>query len=226
MKSFWRDLMRAVMRVLFKTLTHVEVEGLENVPETGGCILAVNHFSRLDPPLVYILLKRKDVTGLAADKYKTYPLISWVINMADGIWINREEADYGALREARKYLEGGGILGIAPEGTRSSTGGLLQAKTGVAFIADKTGAPIIPVAIFGTENAVNQMLRLRRPSIHVRFGKAMVLPPIDRKERDSGLQRNTEEIMCQIAAMLPPAYRGVYTEYPRVSELLNPNLSV
>jgi 1-acyl-sn-glycerol-3-phosphate acyltransferase len=221
MSSVSRDILRQVIRNLFKVLTRVSVEGLENVPEKGGCIIAVNHFSRLDPPLVYVLIKRKDVTGLAADKYQTYPLINWVINTVEGIWINRETADFGALREARKYLQAGGVLGIAPEGTRSSTGGLLLAKTGVAYLADKTNVSVIPVAVYGTEKAVHQMLLLRRPPIHVRFGKPLDLPPIDRKDRDGCLQRNTDEIMCQIAAMLPPEYRGAYRHHSRLKQLLN-----
>jgi 1-acyl-sn-glycerol-3-phosphate acyltransferase len=221
MKTFWRETFRGFVRILFKVLTRVDAIGSENVPETGGCIIAVNHFSRLDPPLVYILVKRKDVTALAADKYQSYPLIRWVINIVDGIWLNREEADFGAMREARKYLQSGGALGIAPEGTRSSSGGLLLAKTGVAFLADKTGVPVIPTAIFGTEYAVKQMLLLQRPSIHVRFGKPLTLPPIEHKDRDGCLKRNTDEIMCQIAAMLPPEYRGAYADFPRLKELLN-----
>jgi 1-acyl-sn-glycerol-3-phosphate acyltransferase len=221
MSPLSRDLLRQVMRGLFKILTRVRVDGLGNVPDEGGCIIAVNHFSRLDPPLVYVLLKRKDVTGLATDKYQSYPLIRWVINTVDGIWINREDADFGALREARNFLQAGGVLGIAPEGTRSSTGGLLPAKTGVAFLAEKTRVPIVPVAIYGTENAVRQMLLLLRPVVHVRFGPPFVLPPIERNERDEALRRNTDEIMCRIAVMLPPEYRGVYATHPRLQELLN-----
>jgi 1-acyl-sn-glycerol-3-phosphate acyltransferase len=223
MSPLSRDLLRQAMRGLFKILTRVRVEGLENVPDKGGCIIAVNHFSRLDPPLVYVLLKRKDVTGLATDKYQSYPLIRWVINTVDGIWINREDADFGALREARNYLRAGGVLGIAPEGKRSSTGGLLPAKTGVAFLAEKTQVPIVPVAIYGTENAVKLMFLLRRPVIHVLFGPPFMLPSIERNERDEALRRNTDEIMCRIAAMLPAKYRGVYATHPRLQELLNSN---
>ena len=226
MSTLSRDLLRQVMRGLFNILTRVRVDGLENVPDEGGCIIAVNHFSRLDPPLVYVLLKRKDVTGLATDKYQSYPLIRWVINTVDGIWINREDADFGALREARNFLHAGGVLGIAPEGTRSTTGGLLPAKTGVAFLAEKTRVPIIPVAIYGTENAVKQMFLLRRPVIHVNFGPPFMLPPIERDKRDEALRRNTDEIMCRIAAMLPAEYRGVYTDHPRLQELLDARQAV
>jgi 1-acyl-sn-glycerol-3-phosphate acyltransferase len=177
--------------------------------------------SRLDPPLVYILIKREDLTGLAADKYKNNPLFSWLINSVNGIWLNREEADFGALREAINHLRTGGALGIAPEGTRSRVGSLIPAKTGVAYLADKAHVPIVPIAISGTEDAVRQLLRFRRPPLRVQFGEPFRLPPVDRQDRDGSLNRNTDEIMCRIAVMLPLQYRGAYTNHPRILERLN-----
>jgi 1-acyl-sn-glycerol-3-phosphate acyltransferase len=215
-----RDVLRFVISGLYKLLTRLEISGLENVPEKGSFILAVNHLSRLDPPLVYVLLKRKDITGLAADKYKKNPFFRWIVEAVDAIWINREEADFHAMREALKYLETGGILGIAPEGTRSTTGGLINTKTGVAYLAGKANVPILPCAIYGTEQALKKLLHLQRPTIRVMFGKLFVLPTIDRRNRDGSLRKNTDEIMCQIAAMLPVDYRGVYSGHPRLRELL------
>jgi len=202
----------------------MKVIGLENVPEKGACILAVNHMSRLDPPLVYILIKREDLTGLAADKYKKYPLFRWIINTANGIWINREQADFRAMREARQHLARGGMLGIAPEGTRSRVGSLIKAKTGAAYLACKVNVPILPAAISGTEDAVQQILHLRRPHIRVEFGKPFNLSPIDPQDREASLQRNTDEIMCRIAAMLPQKYHGAYSDHYRLKELLGLDL--
>lgn len=215
-----RNWLRWVLRLLFRWLCRVEAIGLENVPRQGGAILAVNHLSRLDPPLVYALVERDDVTALVAEKYRKYPGFNWVINLVKGIYINRGEADLKALRQARDYLQAGGILGVAPEGTRSRSGALIEAKTGVAYLADKAGVPVIPVAISGTEKAIAQLLRLRRPFIRIQFGKALFLPPIEREQREAALRRNTDEIMCHIAAMLPAQYRGVYAHHPRLQELL------
>jgi len=215
-----RNWLRLVLRLLFRWLCRVEVIGLENVPRQGGAILAVNHLSRLDPPLVYAVLDRDDATALVAEKYQRYPWFRWVINLVKGIWIHRGEADLSALREARQYLQGGGLLGVAPEGTRSRTGALMAAKTGVAYLADKAGVPVIPVAISGTEKAIAQLLCLRRPHLRIQFGRPLFLPPIEREHREAALRRNTDEIMCAIAAMLPPQYRGVYADHPRLQELL------
>lgn len=208
-----RNAIRSFIRFLIKTLGRVEVIGLENVPPQGGCLLAVNHLSRVDPVLVFGLVERDDLTALVADKYQKNPFIRWLVNGVRGMWINREEADFQALRTARDFLQRGGALGIAPEGTRSQTGGLLPAKEGVAFLAAKADVPIIPVAISGSEKTVHEWLRLRRPRIRVEFGAPFRLPPLDRRDRAGSLQRNTDEIMCRIAALLPRAYRGVYADH-------------
>ena len=216
-----RRILRALFKFLFQSLAKLEVIGLENIPPEGGHIIAVNHLSRLDPPLAFGLIERDDVTGIAADNYKRNLLIGPVVTIINGIWIDRDEADFHAIREARKYLLAGWILGIAPEGTRSNTGALIPAKTGVAYLADKAMVPIIPAALYGTENAIRQLFRLRRPQIRIQYGKSFLLPKIKRASRTEDLEHNTDEIMCQIAAMLPPSYRGAYADHPRLHELLD-----
>jgi len=219
-RRFVRFLFCSVFHLLFFLLTRVHVQGKENIPSQGGYLAAANHLSVIEVPLVYCLLNRDDASGLVAKKHQNNPLFRWLANAIKGIWINREEIDTRALRAARDHLEGGGVLGIAPEGTRSQTGALIQAKTGVAFLADQAGVPILPVGVSGTWQITKEILKLRRPKINVNFGELFTLPPIDRKERDTGLNRNTDEIMCRIAALLPPENRGAYAEYPRVHELL------
>jgi 1-acyl-sn-glycerol-3-phosphate acyltransferase len=215
-----RKILRGIVTLIFRLLSHMEVSGMENVPAQGGVLMAANHMSRIDPPLVFTLLEREDATVLAADTYKRNPLFRVLLNAVNVIWINREEADIDALRAARDFLRAGGLLGISPEGTRSRVGSLIHAKTGIAYLADKARVSIIPVAISGTESAFRQLGRFHRPHFRVQIGKPFTLPPIERRNRDESLQRNTDEIMCHIAAMLPPQYWGVYAEHPRLRELL------
>jgi 1-acyl-sn-glycerol-3-phosphate acyltransferase len=215
-----RDLLHTLVRFLFYLLCRLEVLGLENIPPQGGAILAANHLSRLDSALVFAVVKRRDVTALVADTYRHNWLLRPLIEAVHGIWINREQADFQALRAARDYLRQGGLLGIAPEGTRSRSGALKEAKTGVAYLADKANVPVVPVALWGTETAVARLLSLRRPDLHIRFGQPFCLPPLAPGDRSAALQRNTDEIMCRIAALLPPAYRGVYADHPRLAQLL------
>lgn len=215
-----RRLLYHILRFVFGRFTTIEADGMQNIPESGGCILAVNHLSRLDPALVYIFIERQDLNALVAKKYHKFPPTRWLVNLLNGIWIDRGQPDLGALRAARKYLRSGGILGISPEGARSHTRSLISGKSGVAYLASKADVPIIPVGIMGTEKAAQAFLRLRRPQMTIRFGAPFRLPPINPEDREGSLSQNTDEIMCQIAALLNPAYRGVYADHPRLSELL------
>jgi 1-acyl-sn-glycerol-3-phosphate acyltransferase len=215
-----RALIRSIIRLLFRLLSRQDVLGLENIPPTGPGILAANHLGRLDSPLIFSLVERTNITSLVADKYQNNFLLRPLVNAVHGIWINREQADFRALRLALDYIENGGMLGIAPEGTRSRTGALMPAKTGVAYLAGRAGVLVVPAGIWGTETAMAQLYRLRRPLIHIRFGRPFRLPPLERGDRSAGLQKNTDEIMCQIAALLPPVYRGVYAEHPKLKEIL------
>lgn len=209
-----------IFRILFALLTRVKVFGLENIPSQGGYILAANHLSVIEVPLLYCLIGRKDLTGLVAKKHQKNPLFRWLVDSMGGIWLNREEADARAIRAARDHLKSGGVLGISPEGTRSPTGALITAKTGVAFLADLAGVPILPVGVAGTWRITRKVLTFRRPVITVNIGQPFRLPPVPREVRAQVLQSHTEEIMSRIAALLPPEYRGVYAEHPRLQEII------
>jgi 1-acyl-sn-glycerol-3-phosphate acyltransferase len=211
--------LRNLAELLFWLLTRIEISGRENIPAQGGVMMTANHMSRLDPVLLFILLERSDATVMAAEKYKKNPVFHWAIESVGGIWLKQDEADLDALRAAREHLKAGGLLGIAPEGTRSRTGALIRGKTGAAYLVDKAGVPVVPVALWGTESVWRQLARLRRPRIYVHIGPAFTLPPVERRQREADLRRNTDEIMCRIAAMLPHRYWGVYADHPRLAEL-------
>lgn len=215
-----RSTLRWVLHFLFRVLTRLTVSGVENIPEEGGCLLTGNHLGLIDGPLIFSLIPRNDATGLVALKHKKNPIIRFIVEGADGIWIDRKRTDFGALKKARAHLKAGGLLGIAPEGTRSPTHALIQAKPGVAFLADKSGAVILPLATTGSEASLKKIFTFQRPRVHVRFGEPYRLPPLDRNDKDEAMRHNTDEIMCRIAAMLPEQYRGVYTDHPRTRELL------
>jgi len=218
-----RDTLKRIIRWLMKHLTTTELYGQENIPLTGGCILATNHLSRLDSAVLFTITARDDLTALVTTKYKAYPLIKWLANTAGGIWLERETADFGAFRLAIKALNEGLFVGIAPEGTRSKTGGLMQGKPGAALLAVKAGVPIVPVGIIGTEDGMKKLLTFRRTRFIARFGKPFILPPLDRNDREGQMGRNSDEVMCRIAVLLPEEYRGIYRDHPRVKELLAEN---
>lgn len=215
-----RDQLQRWIYRLLRALTRTEFLGTEHIPQNGGVIIATNHMSRLDIPVLFINPVRPDITALVADKYLRYPFFRWFAKTAGGIWLDREKADFSAFREAVKLLKSGRAVGIAPEGTRSVVSALLEGKPGTVLLADRSSAPIVPVGIWGTEDAFKKLLTFRRPRIFARFGPAFHLPPLDRAQREEQLRRYADEIMLRIAALLPERYWGHYRSHPRLPELL------
>jgi 1-acyl-sn-glycerol-3-phosphate acyltransferase len=210
---------RRLIRFLIQRLTKLEFKGIENIPLTGGVLLATNHMSRMDIPALFVTPNRPDMTALVTTKYLKYPLLRWFIVTANGIWLDRDSADFGAFRNAVEALNEGKALGIAPEGTRSVTAQLLEGKPGTAMLAVRAGVPIVPVAIVGTEDSVKKILHFKRPYISVEYGKAIPAPIMDRGDRSGQLDKLTTEIMCRIALMMPEKYHGFYANHPRLKEL-------
>jgi 1-acyl-sn-glycerol-3-phosphate acyltransferase len=204
--------LQSIVRFLLRTLTDTTYYGLENIPATGGVILALNHLSYFDTPLLLVNPAREDITALVTTKYQDKALLGWFVRTAEGIWIDRDIADFSAIREASKALKKGVALGIAPEGTRSKTGGLQVAKPGTIMLAVKTGVPVVPVGITGSEKALGELLRFRRPKMTVHFGEPFVVPEVEPGTRSKALQEWTEKLMRKIAALLPNNYRGIYAD--------------
>ena len=215
-----RTRIQRIVGFLIKGLTSTEFIGAKNLPAEGGVIVATNHVSRLDIAVLFVNPVRPDITALVANKYLRYPFFRWFSESVGGIWIDRSKADFTAFKQALDVLRIGVALGIAPEGTRSTSRALLEGKSGVVLLAQRSGCPIVPVGIEGTETATVKLLTFRRPKIRVVFGKPLTLPPLPRENREAELQRQTEEIMCRIAALLPERMRGFYAHHPRTLELL------
>jgi 1-acyl-sn-glycerol-3-phosphate acyltransferase len=212
--------LRSIVGWLLKRVTRTQFLGVENIPITGGVLIASNHMSRLDIPVLFLTPNRPEMTALVTTKYLKYPFLRWFIVTAEGIWLDRDIADFSAFRQAEDALKQGKALGIAPEGTRSTTGKLLEGKPGTSLLALRTGVPIIPTAIMGTEDSAYRMKHLMRPIVTVKYGEPIYPPLLDRTNREAQLDKLTEEIMCQIAAMMPEKYHGFYTGHPRVKEIL------
>ena len=213
--------LRSIVRFFMKLITDIEVHGAEKLPK-GDVIVAANHLGRLDTAALLCVMDREDIIMPVAEKYKNHPLYGAIGRAANAIWLNRFEADYSALREILARMEQGGMLVIAPEGTRSKTEALQEAKVGVAFLASKSGYPVMPVAVIGTEDRaiLENLKRFRRSKIIVRGGDPFTIELPQGKGREQAMRAATDEIMCRIAVMLPEKYRGVYSDHPRLKELL------
>ena len=215
-----RETLQTLVNFLIKVLTRTRFLGLEHVPTSGPLIVATNHSSYIDIPLLFVNPARPDITALVTTKYKRHFFISWFVNVGQAVWINRDIADFTAIRAANQALQAGKSLGISPEGTRSRTSQLMPGKPGILLLALKSKAPIVPVAIYGTEKVFTRAFTLQRPRLTVRFGPAFQLPPLDQEERAKLQQEYTDEIMCRIAALMPEKYWGYYKDHPRLKELL------
>ncbi len=209
-----------VIRGLVRILVNVRTEGFEHRPAQGPCIIVANHLAFWDAPILYALIGGPQLSGWAAEKYRYNPIWGTILRMGSGIFIQRGQVDRDALGGAVAWLKQGKVFALAPEGTRTKTGGLARGKSGVAFIAQQSGAPILPMAHFGTEKVARTWLRLRRPEVTVRMGPLFTLPPLPGDERSVALREQTDLVMCHIAALLPPEYRGAYADHPALKRLL------
>ena len=213
--------LRSIVRFVMNMIADVEVIGMEKLPQ-GNVLVAANHLGRLDTAVLLQILDREDIIMAVAEKYKNHPLFGAIGRAANAIWLNRFDADFAALREILARMQQGGMMVIAPEGTRSKTASMQQGKPGVAFLASKSGYPVLPVALTGTEdqNVIANLKRFRRSKIKVVAGELFTIEIPKGRGREEAMRQATDEIMCQIAAMLPESYRGVYAEHPRLKELL------
>lgn len=202
------------MKPLFRTLLFLtcryDAAGMHNYPDPPF-VLVSNHQSYFDIPAVQVVAP-KGLVGFAARKYKgTWREPLFTLNAL--IWITQFSADRQALRAALQVLEGGVPVGVAPEGTRSKVGALIQGTSGAAYIATRANVPVVPAAVWGTE----KVLRRPRPRVTVRIGKPFRLP--EGRAKGDELDSYTERIMCAIAALLPEQYHGVYAGHPLISEM-------
>ena len=218
-----RYILRWLIRAIFNLLARVEVQGYEHLPKEGSFVIATNHLGIVDAPIAFYALDRWDMFVMVAEKWEKIALFKWLGGHFNFIFIDRYNSDIKTLRKVISLMQDDNILVIAPEGTRSRVGSLIEAKPGVSYLATKLNRPIVPVALTGTEDKAlfGSLKRLRRARVTVTAGPAFTLPPLPRDNRDEALKQYTDEIMCRIAEILPEKYRGVYAEHPRLKELLN-----
>jgi 1-acyl-sn-glycerol-3-phosphate acyltransferase len=213
---YW--VLKAVLTPLLRTLWRPWTQGLENVPETGPCILASNHLSFLDSIFMPLMVPRR-VTFLAKSDYFTERGIKGRLKRmfftgAGQVPIDRSggRASEAALRTGVSILREGKLLGIYPEGTRSPDGRLYRGKIGVARMALEAGVPVIPVAMIGTFEVQPQgkvMPRVKR--IGVRFGEPLDFSRYAGLEDDRFVLRSmTDEIMYELMLLSNQEYVDVY----------------
>jgi len=207
----WYRVVRGIVGFLFRLFSRFEVEGLKNVPDQGPYLLITNHLHWLDAPALAVAFPHR-IYVFAGEKWERHLLLGPLFHSLDAIFVKRGEVDRKALRQALAVLEGGGVLGLAPEGTRSKTGAMQRGRSGAAYMAYRTGARLVPVAITGQEKVFPSLWRFRRARVHIVYGLPFTPPLSEGKASAAQVHAFVEEIMYRLAAMLPPEYRGVYAD--------------
>ena len=215
---------RFLIRILLRLLTRTEMIGLENIPTETNFIIASNHLGLVDAFLPFYFLNNNNLVLLVGEKWEQMWIMRWLGRRLNFIFVDRFNPDLKAIRQVITRMKQGEVLVITPEGTRSKVGHLIEGKAGVSYLAAKLGYPIVPAGISGSFDPIffGQLKRFKRPRVTVRVGKAFSLPslPSESQGRDEALQKDTDEIMCRIAALLPEENRGAYGDHPRLKELL------
>lgn len=205
---YW--LMTHAMALLLRLFGRWEIRGAERVPASGPLIVASNHLNNTDPPLLAASLPRR-IHFMTKQELCDVPVGGFFIRLFGAFPVRRFEADLRALRVAQRLLASGRVIGMFPEGHRSPTASLQRAHPGTALLALRTRTPILPVAVTGTEQIRSLRVLLQRPRITVTIGEPFTLPGEGRLTSER-VTAASDEIMRQIAALLPKPYRGVYQD--------------
>ena len=207
----------AILATLIKIITRLEIRDRKNLLPDGPIIAVCNHVHLLDP-LVHIIsiLPRDSIFMAKEELFRPWPmpLFAILMRVADALRVPRHgttEERKEVIEKALTVLAEGHVLGVYPEGTRSITGKMNLAHPGAARLALRSGVPIIPISIYGTEKLKGPGW-LTRPKVVVTFGKAFYLPKPDREPSFTRIKELTNQIMGQLCNILPPEYHGEYSK--------------
>ncbi|MFQ5382069.1 MAG: lysophospholipid acyltransferase family protein [Dehalococcoidia bacterium] len=198
------------LRALLTLLVRWRASGREFVPRSGAVIFVSNHLNNADPPILGAGIARRRLRFMA--KVELFKLPFGVIPRMYGAFpVRRFESDAGALLTAERLLKDGQAIGMFPEGTRSRTGRLGRAHPGTAVIALRTGAPVVPCAITGTQILANPLRLILRPRFSVSIGEPLRFEA-RRRPATNEIEAASERILDSIQRLLPPEYLPTYTD--------------
>jgi 1-acyl-sn-glycerol-3-phosphate acyltransferase len=215
--TFGRRLFRLFARGLTKLLTFLllraTVTGVENFPKRGPALVVFNHLGDADVVLMLAALPFPvNSEGLGKIELRGHWFVGPIFRAYGIIWIHQGRPDRRALRAALDALAEGRMVAIAPEGRQSVIGGLEEGTEGAAFLALRSGAPVVPVAITGTENShlYGHLKQWKRAPVTLNVGKPFFLQKQPEWDRQKTIEEGTRQIMLSLAALLPESYRGNY----------------
>jgi 1-acyl-sn-glycerol-3-phosphate acyltransferase len=199
-------------RALLSLTCRVDAPDLEKIPSSGPVILAINHINSLEIPVLVAWLYPRKLIGLAKIETWNNPFMGWLFTLYEAISIHRGEVDLEAIHRCLVALSEGEFLAIAPEGTRSYDGKLQSGQQGIVLLALHSKVPILPVVHWGGEAFSKNFKRLKRTDVHLRVGRPFTLDTRGEKPVGKIRQAMVDEIMNEMAALMPESYRGVYSD--------------
>jgi len=211
-------LINFIIRVYTRVTCRLDMPDFQKVPMHGPLIAISNHTGQIEVPLIFAHLQPRKLTGWAKVESWDNKFLNWVFGVWGMIPVRRGEADMHALKAALRALEKGLIFGIAPEGTRNYNGILKRALPGAVTVALHSGAPIIPIAHWGGEDLMKNLKRFKRTDFHVRVGEPFRLNVEGVKVTGEIRQQIVDEMMVQIAKLMPEEYRGAYADQSKWTE--------
>ncbi len=210
-------LINFIIRVYTRIACRIDAPNLQRIPMQGPLIIITNHTGQIEVPLLFAHLQPRKMTGWAKIEAWDNKFLNWVFNVWGIIPVRRGEADMHALKAALRALENGYIFGVAPEGTRNRNGVLIRAQPGTVTLALHTGTPVLPVAHWGGEKLMKNLKRFKRTEFHIRLGKPFKVDTQGVKVTGEIRQQIVDEMMYKIAELLPPEYRGVYSDLSKAT---------
>ena len=210
--------LNAGIKGLSRLICRVDDGDLSKVPASGPLILVANHVNFVVVPILFTHLQPRPITGLVKAETLNNPLFRVLFNVWGGIPVRRGEADLKAFRQAEQALADGKILAVAPEGTRSGHGRLQKGYPGIVLLALRAKVPLLPVAYYGGERVWQNMRSFKRTDFKIVVGNPFYLvEPAGVNWREKR-QEITDQVMYQLAALLPPVYRGYYSDFSKAGE--------
>lgn len=206
------------IRVYTRITCRIDAPNLHKFPMQGPLIAIANHIGQIEVPMLFAHLQPRPLTGWAKVESWDNWFLRWVFGVWGAIPVRRGKADMKALKLALKALENGKIFGLAPEGTRNKLGKLQRALPGTVMIALHSGAPIIPIAHWGGEDYLKNLKRLKRTDFHIRVGEPFTLDVKGVKVTGEIRQQIVDEMMYELAKLLPKDYRGEYSDMSKATK--------
>jgi 1-acyl-sn-glycerol-3-phosphate acyltransferase len=210
-------LLALIQHLLVDIPCRIDDSEFVRIPARGPLLVVANHISRLEIPLMLSHFYPRLVTGMAKSEAWQNPLYRLLYAVYRAVPVRRGEVDLNAMKLSLERLSEGYILAVAPEGTRSY-GAMQQGRAGIALLAVKSGVPVLPISHYGGENLWKNLRKFKRAPIKFKVGHPLTIDLHGERMNKTVSQQITDEIMWQIAAMLPPFYRGYYSNLDQATE--------